>query len=178
MSAFKRWLPVFFLVAIAYGGAVDEYQVKAAFLYNFAGFVEWPSTAFRTEKDPIRICVLGVDPFGRSLVDLLKGKTVSGRPISLADITDANHATECHIVFISSSESKRTRSILKTLPATGILTVGEMDGFASEGGMVNFTHEAGRLRFEVNTDVAGDARLRISSRVLQLAHIVKSEKDR
>jgi hypothetical protein len=159
------------------GGTVDEYQVKAAFLYNFAVFVEWSSTAFKTDKDPMQICVLGVDPFGRSLVDLLKGKTVSGRPIAVTDIADSNRASACHIVFVSSSESKRARTILKGLPATGVLTVGETDGFASEGGMVNFTREDGRLRFEINPAVAVDARLRISSRVLQLARIVKSEKE-
>lgn len=165
------------LAAAASVGAVDEYQVKAAFLYNFANFVEWPSTAFKTDKDPMQICVLGVNPFGRSLVDLLKGKTVSGRPIAVADIADSNHASACHIVFVSSSEGKRARDILKGLPATGVLTVGETNGFASEGGMVNFTREEGRLRFEINPTIAVDARLRISSRVLQLARIVKSDKD-
>jgi hypothetical protein len=169
-----RLLSGMLLAAVMYAGTVDEYQVKAAFLYNFAKFVEWPPEAFRSDKDPLRICVLGANPFGSSLSDMLRGKTVLGRPIALADLTDAAQAADCQIVFVSESERKRVRLILKTLPHTGILTVSESEGFAAHGGMVNFTREGGHLGFEINAAVASDARLRISSRVLQLARIVKS----
>jgi hypothetical protein len=169
-----RLLAGIVLAAVMSAGTVDEYQVKAAFLYNFAKFVEWPAEAFRSDKDPLRICVLGANPFGSSLSDVLRGKTVLGRPIALADITDPAQAADCQIVFINESERKRVRLILKTLPRTGILTVSESEGFAAHGGIVNFTRDGGHLGFEINAGVASDARLRISSRVLQLAHIVKS----
>ncbi len=169
-----RLLSGMVLASVMSAGTVDEYQLKAAFLYNFAKFVEWPAEAFRSDKDPLRICVLGASPFGSSLSDVLRGKMVLGHPIALTDITDPAQAADCQIVFISASERKRVRLILKTLPRTGILTVSESEGFAQHGGMVNFTREGGHLGFEINAGVASDARLRISSRVLQLARVVKS----
>ena len=169
-----RLLSGILLAAMVSAGTVDEYQVKAAFLYNFAKFVEWPPEAFRSDKEPLRICILGANPFGSSLSDVLRGKTVLGRPIALADLTEPTQAADCQIVFVSESDRKRVRLILKTLPRTGVLTVSESDGFAARGGMVNITRQSGHLGFEINADVASDARLRISSRVLQLARIVKS----
>ncbi len=162
------------LASAASAQTIDEYQVKAAFLYNFAKFVEWPAQTFKTDKDPIRICVLGQDPFGSALGDAVGGKTVLGRPFVLSEIASASQVTDCQILFISSSERKRLRSIFAELRTIGILTVGETDGFATQGGIVNFKLSDGRVHLEINTDAAGLAKLRINSSVLNLAQIVRT----
>lgn len=153
---------------------IDEYQVKAAFLYNFAKFVEWPALTFKTDKDPLRICVLGQNPFGNALVEGVGGKTVLGRPLVVSGISDPGQGADCQIVFVGSSERKRLRSIFADLRMTGILTVGESEGFATQGGIVNFKLEDGRVRLEINIEAAGQAKLRISSKVLSLAQIVNT----
>ncbi len=166
-------LGIFATSAVSAPG-VDEYQVKAAFLYNFAKFVEWPPQAFKSDKDPIRICVLGQDPFGRTLGDAVDGKIVLGRKFVITEVPDVGQATECHMLFVSSSERKRFRTIFVELRSRGILTIGETEGFATQGGMVNFKLEDGRVRLEINVEAAGEAKLRISSQLLNLAQIVKS----
>jgi hypothetical protein len=152
----------------------SEYQVKAAFLYNFARFVEWPAPTFKTDMDPLRICVLGLDPFGGALSETVGAKTVLGRPFTVTGISETSQAAACQILFISASEKKRYRAIFADLRTSAILTVGETDGFANQGGIVNFKLENGRVRFEVNVEAAGLAKLRISSKVLKLAQIVDS----
>lgn len=157
--------------ALALEARHDEYAVKAAFLYNFARFVEWPSTTFRKQTDPFVTCVLGADPFGGTLEEILKGKQVDGRAFRILRIADTSEAAACQILFISSSEHKRTAAIIATLPP-GTLTVGEMDGFSAAGGIINFTLNEGHVRFEVNRRAAERAGLQISSRLLSLAQIV------
>ena len=159
---------------VAFSQTIDEYQVKAAFLYNFAKFVAWPPQTFKSDKDPMRICVLGQNPFGHALTDVVEGKTVLGRSFVITDLSNAGQAAECQMLFISSSEHKHLRAILGQLPPSGILTVGETEGFASQGGIVNFRLQQGRVRLEINVEAAEHANLRISSKVLELAQIVKS----
>jgi hypothetical protein len=159
-------------IALAAEG-VDEYQVKAAFLYNFARFVEWPARTFKAPNEPLAICVLGQDPFGRWLEDTVNGKTVAERELVVKHISDTSKATSCKILFVSSSERRRLRTVLSGVRACGILTVGETGSFTSEGGMINFTLEEGRVRFEVNLEAAEQEGLRISSKVLSLARAVK-----
>lgn len=154
--------------------AVDEYQVKAAFLFNFAKFVEWPPQTFKTDKDPIRICILGLNPFGTALGDAVGGKTVLGRTFVVAEIASAGQAADCQMLFISSSERKHLVAILAELRTKGILTISETQGFGAQGGIVNFKLEDGRVRLEINVEAAAQAKLRISSQVLSLAQIVKS----
>jgi hypothetical protein len=153
---------------------VDEYELKAAFLYNFAKFVEWPGQSFRSDKDPLRICVLGQDPFGNSLRDTVSGKSIAGRSFAVTDIGDAAEAPGCQILFISSSERKRFKAILAGHRMAGVLTVGESEGFCALGGVVNFKLEGGRVSFEINVDAAAQANVRVSARVLSLARIVKA----
>jgi len=152
---------------------VSEYQVKAAFLYNFAKFVEWPPETFKSERSPLRICLLGRDPFAGSLNAAVAGKTATGRSLELVDVSDARHADGCQILFVSSPERKNLRSSIAELPGIGILTVGESEGFASNGGIINFKLEDGRVRLEINVEAAGHAGLRISSKVLNVAEIIK-----
>jgi YfiR/HmsC-like len=155
---------------------LDEYQVKAAFLYNFAKFVEWPPEAFRTPKDPILVCVLGRNPFGNALEDAIRGKSIAGRTFAYRHVSDAESASACQILFVGWEESKHFRALLESLKPMGILTVGEAQGFAAGGGVINFKLDEGRVRFEINVDAAEHEQLHISAKLLSLAQIVKSEK--
>ncbi len=175
-------IPVVCATALAAAGllgqAVDEYQVKAAFLYNFAKFVEWPREEFKTPRDPILVCVLGHNPFGTSLEDVIRGKTIDGRGVAFRQVSNAQQAGACQILFVSSEDGQRFHSLARGLKPAGILTVGEMQGFAAEGGIINFKLDGDRVRFEINVDAAEHAQLRISSKLLSLAQIVKTENPR
>jgi len=155
--------------------ASNEYDVKAAFLVNFASFVEWPEGSFQKPDDPILICVLGRDPFGRALDDVAAGKSISGRPIALRKLADPRNASGCRILFIHSLERKKTTPLSRVLPEQGVLTVGEEDGPSPESMIVNFTIEKGRVRFSVNLDIAEREKLQLSSRLLGLASSVRKQ---
>ena len=147
----------------------EEYSVKAAFLFNFAKFVEWPALAFKGPGDPIAICVLGQDPFGGALQDVVRGKTVANRTFVVRDISNAQEAIGCQIVFVSSSEQKRFRLLLDGLKGRSILTVGEGDDFTANGGIINLKLKDARVRIEIDAGAADRAGLRISSKLLSLA---------
>lgn len=151
---------------------ISEYQVKAAFLYNFAKFVEWPPTGFRDAAQPLQICVLGRDPFGQELRAITDAKTVNGRKLEVTDVPDLQKARTCHIVFIAASEKTRLKQILDGLQGTDALTVGDTQGFAEQGGMINFVLENNRVQFEVNRKAAEQAGLKISSKLLSVAKLV------
>ncbi len=150
-----------------------EYQIKAAFLYNFAKFVEWPATALRGQGAPIIVAVLGEDPFGADLEQILDGKTAGGRQLVIRRFKGVRDLGLCHILFVSSSERERLREILRALQNSTVLTVGETEGFAGLGGIINFILEENRVRFEINIDAADRARLKISSKLLKLARIIR-----
>jgi hypothetical protein len=171
--------PAVILAAFAGGGAVrgqavDEYQLKAAFLSNFAKFVEWPPASFSSPQDPIVICILGVDPFGDALRQAVNGKMIEDRKPVVHQISDVRQAGGCSILFISSSERKRLRAILAEIKTNGILTVGDTGNFAVEGGVINLKLEGGRVRLQINLDAADRQKLRISAKLLSLAQIVKN----
>lgn len=159
--------------ANAEGPAIDEYQVKAAFLYNFAKFVEWPPEAVGSSNGPIAICVLGQNPFGHALQDTVDGKTVSGRTFVVRQTAEAKQAAHCQILFVSSSERKRYAAILGELRAGGVLTVGETEDFAEAGGVVNLKLESSRVQIQINMSAAEEAGLHISSKLLSLAQIIR-----
>jgi hypothetical protein len=154
--------------------AINEYEIKAAYLYNFAKFVEWPAQTFRNDKDPMQICILGENPFGNMLRDTVRGKSAGGRSLVVRDIGDISEAPACQILFISASEHKRLKSILSGRRMTGVLTVGETEGFCAQAGVVNFKPENGRIVFEINLDAAAQANVRVSANVLGLAQIVRT----
>ena len=147
----------------------SEYQLKAAFLYNFAKFVEWPSEALPQNNSPFVIGILGENPFADDLKKTVAGKKVSDHPIDVVPFSTAAEATNCHILFISSSEKTRLAEIFKSLQGVPILTVGETEQFTEAGGMVNFVREANKIRFQINDNTAKVARLKISSKLLSLA---------
>jgi hypothetical protein len=159
----------------AQGPAFDEYQVKAAFLYNFAKFVEWPPGTFANANDPIAICIVGQNPFGSTLEDMVQGKTIGDHAFSVRRLPDTQQASKCQILFIGAAESKRTRVLLEALKGAAILTVGEIDDFSAAGGIIGFRLEGTRVRLQIALETAERARLRISSKLLGLAEIVKRQ---
>jgi hypothetical protein len=154
---------------------LDEYQVKAAFLYNFAKFVEWPPQAFDVAANPIIVCIVGETPIYTLLESAVIDKTAGNRSLAVRKVSDGQQATGCHILFIGRADRKRIPAVLAAITPWGILTVGETPEFVAEGGVVNFKLENGRVRFEINVDAARREKLRISSKLLNLAEIVKTE---
>lgn len=152
---------------------VDEYRVKAAFLYNFAKFVDWPAQAFKTPTAPIVICVLGPSPFGNTLQQTISGRVAAGRSFTVRQLSDPALSTSCQILFVSSSQCKQFRQISARLKGAGVLSVGEVEGFTAEGGIINFKVEDGRVRFAINVAAADYADIRISAKLLSLATVVQ-----
>lgn len=148
-----------------------EYAIKAAFLYNFALFTQWPEDTHPTEGAALRLCVLGQDPFGKALRDLA-GSRVQGRPLSVERAASAAEARACHILFISRSEEPRLAAILDALGESSILTVGDSEGLARRGVVISLFLARDRVAFDVNTHAARAARLAISAKVLRLARTV------
>jgi hypothetical protein len=159
------------LAASAMAQTVDEYRVKAAFVFNFAKFIQWPTEAFKKPDDPLVICVLGQDQMTNSLREAVNGNSIDGRPVTVRQVAAGQVSCACNILFVGSSAVKHFRAGPKE-PA-GILTVGETSGFAADGGVINFKLEDGRVRFEINVAAAERQQLRISSKLLSLAQVVK-----
>jgi hypothetical protein len=161
------------LATLVCAQTTEEYRVKAAFLYNFAKFVDWPPQAFKSAGDPIAICIVGKDPFGGALEQAVHGQAVKGRSFAVRPLADMQQMGLCHILFVSSSERKRLPSIFREIKTPGVLTVGECDNFAAEGGIVNFRIEEGSVRIQINADLAAQQQIHISSKLLGVAEIVK-----
>jgi hypothetical protein len=149
-----------------------EYQVKAAFLFNFTKFVEWPATVFPTSDARLQICILGEDPFGRDFEQSIVEKLVQGRRIEVAHPSGVPQARTCQILFISGSEKRRVRDILQELKGASILTVGDTPTFIQTGGIINFVVDQDRVRFEINMEAAELAHLKLSARLLNVAKLV------
>jgi hypothetical protein len=151
-----------------WGATVSESEVKAAFLYNFAKFVEWPAQAFSSETAPIQVAVLGDEEFTAKLKTLLSDKKAHGRSFDVKRIMNPQEAKTCQIVFVPASESRRAFPVIEATRKLPILTVGESDQFIALGGMINFVFEDNQLRFEINPEPAETAKLQISSKLLRL----------
>lgn len=161
--------------AIAPAQTASEREVKAAMLYSFTKFVEWPAASFPDAKSPLTLCVLGKDPFGALLDQAVGDRSVAGRTVQVLRSQRPAELRGCQLVFISSSERRRLEEVLPALPQTGVLTVSDMDGFTRTGGMVGFVLDDNKVRFEVNLDAAEHAKLKISARLLKLARDVRHD---
>jgi hypothetical protein len=153
-----------------------EYQVKAAYLLNFTRYVEWPARVFDSPADSVTICVLGEDPFGPVLDATLLGRTAQGRQASVRRVRTAAETGDCHLVFISRETWRSQPGLPRRLRATGMLTVGESDEFAQQGGVIAFVIQNETVRFVVNAEAGDRAGLRISSRMLSLAAAVYGQR--
>ena len=153
-----------------------EYEVKAAFLFNFALFTEWPADAFESKDAPLVVAVVGEDPFGKALDRALKGKKVGGRALRLERYEDAEHLGKCHMLFVPAGEVGHMKAILGACEKRPVLLVGESADFAVKGGAFSFYIEERRVRFEINPRAAERRELKVSSKLLKLARIVKEER--
>ena len=144
-----------------------EYQVKAAFIYNFLGFVHWPASDM-DEKGPVGICILGEDPFDSEL-DVLQKKRIRGRSIVIRRLRGLKEVGGCDVLFISRSEKRSLKRIIRSIGNKGILTVGDMEGFGEEGGIIQFYIKDRKVRFLINRRAAERAGLRISSKLFWLS---------
>lgn len=169
-------LMIAFIPWSAWGQQVSEYRVKAAFLYNFAKFVDWPACNHCYDADVFTIGILGQDPFGEEIKTIV-GKRVKDRTLMVLRAATLDELKTCQVIFISGSFRKDLPKILQKLRGRPILTVGDMPGFAEAGGMINLYMADNKVRFEINPVAAEQAKLKISSQLLKLARIVPSRSE-
>lgn len=174
-----KWLAIRVVVCclavVTQAQSATEYQVKAAFLFNFAKFVEWPADAFPGVDAPLQICLLGQDPFGHEFEEVIGDKSVNGHRIEVIHPSGVPQARGCQIIFVSSSEKRQALEILRGLRGASVLTVGDTAGFAGMGGIINFVLDDGRVRFEINVKAAERAHLKISARLLTVAKLIVTD---
>jgi hypothetical protein len=149
----------------------SEYEVKAAFIYNFAKFIDWPSDNQKDSVNTINIGVLGDDPFDGAIEKTIGGRKIRGKSLVVMKSDDIDHLQSCHILFICQSENERIDTILESLKGLNILTVSEEEYFTYRGGIVRFYKEDNKIRFEFNLAAARKAGLAISSKLLKVARI-------
>jgi hypothetical protein len=153
-------------------GIPAEYQVKAALLYHFVTFVEWPSEAL-TDSNDFFICIIGQDPFGRVLDQAIFGKVVRRKKLSVLRIKKEEEIKPCHILFISTSERDRLKNIRERVKGTHILTVGDMEQSSQIDFVINFVSDQNKVRFEINPSAAERAGLKISAQLLKFGIIIE-----
>lgn len=151
----------------------SEYQVKAAYIYNFGKFVRWQASAVANQGDSFTICVLGDDPFGSVLQSTLAGESIGGIPVTIMRVPRPQDATGCRILFLNAAEDIHLRNILAALGKASVLTVSDMPDFSKRGGMIQFVMEGDRVRFEINRASAENARLILDSELLKVATSVR-----
>lgn len=150
----------------------SEYEIKAAFIYQIAKFVEWPASSV-----PLRLCILGGNPFGAAL-DTIRGKPVNERKLEVMPLDMGADTRECAMLFIAAPAERHLDRIAAISRGAGMLTIGDTEGFAKRGAMVNFFLENGKVRFEINLNAVHQGGLKISSKLLSLARIVDFQPDR
>jgi hypothetical protein len=169
------FLAILALLAVSARGQSSEYKLEAAYLCRFVDFVAWPSDAFASADSPLVIGVLGHDPFGNVLEKLTQGQTSRGHPLVVRRFAGLKDVQDCQVLYVSSDETGDLGKILRALDGRPILTVSDVRDFAERGGMIRFFTERNKLRFRVNLQAAKTRQLSISSRLLQLAEVIKGE---
>lgn len=159
-------------LTLAHGQVSREYDLKAVFLYNLASFVDWPPSAFPSPEAPFVIAVVGEDPFGRVLDEVVANEQVGRHPLVVRRVRRHEEVGGCHVLFIGKSEAWRVRDVLRRVQGAPVLTVGDLPGFVEAGGMVGFATQANHLRLYVNRQAINAAALGISSKLLEVAQVV------
>ncbi len=182
ISIFRKSLSIAILLVLGilcnvYGEShtIGEYRIKAAFLYNFAKFVDWPKKGIDEQSEAFVIGIIGEDPFG-SEIEVIKGKSVKGMALKVRRFEKIEDISDCKILFISASFEKDISRIQEHLKGNNILTVGDTEGFARQGVMVNLIKVENKIRFEINPEAAKAEGLKISSHLLRLAKIIDQGK--
>ncbi|HVT35363.1 MAG TPA: YfiR family protein [Nevskiaceae bacterium] len=168
------WLPQATMLQAA-DTASREYQIKAAFLYNFTKFVEWPASSFASDNSPIIIGTYCADPFADELAAIVAGRKVYNRPIAVRKLGSGEEARSAHLVFVCADNDARVGSIESAVGRQPVLTVGESDTFDAAGGIIRFVAENDKIRFEINADAAAHAGIRISAQLQKLARAVREQ---
>jgi len=179
VSTTRRWLRTLVAGAAFLGSGcaaavpeATEYDVKAAFIYNFARFTEWPSGAFEHPTDPIRICIIGDDPFGNTLEDIVRGKMLAQHSLVVARVGTPAGARDCHIAFVGRADDERLGSVIAAVRDRPVMTIGDTEYAAQRGAVLGFLIQNGRVRFAINTETAKRAGLVLSSQLMKLAILI------
>jgi hypothetical protein len=177
----NRWLAAGLVAAACFfaGRGVSaqisrEYDVKAVFLYNFISFTEWPASAFNSPDSPYVAGVIGDDPFGPALDEIVSGERIKGRPLVVRRFRRFDNFENCHILFISASESRHLPELLRRLRDRPVLTVSDIPGFTAAGGGIGFTSKT-KIGLNVNPAALRNAQLVVSSKLLRLAQVTNAE---
>jgi len=176
-SHFSPWTFVLLCIVLVSGvplfaqaqSAADEYDVKAAFLFHFAQFIDWPPGVLDSRDNSLRLCILDDEPHRQELQNTIEGKLSGGRVFHVLPISQPQEIKDCSILFLSRGEARRQAAIVRSIRGMPVLTVGETTNFLSDGGMIRFHLEEGRIRFDINLQAAESSHLKIGSRLLLLA---------
>lgn len=173
----KLFLLVFLISsATSFSQQYTEYELKAAYLFNFGKFIQWPTESFKKTNDPFIIGIYGNNPFGESLQQIIQNKTLQNRPVILININNVEEATTCHILFICKTDKLQLKQLLSDLHNKAVLTVGDnIEEFCQLGGIINFTSQHSQKRFEINNKASARVQLIISSKLLTLSRIVTDD---
>ena len=177
MLAAMAWGLVAVPVTRAQSAKPTDYEVKAAYLYNFGRFVEWPAKITAANTAAFSICVLGDDPFGPALDATLAGEKIGNQKVAARRISSPQQSGDCQILFISASEAGRLNKIIDALDKTAVLTVSDIPHFSQHRGMIQLVSEGSRIRFEVNLTATQRAGLTLSSELLKVATAVRRDRD-
>lgn len=178
-----KWSAVLFFLCLALVGlaaagknpGLTEYQLKALYLYNFTKFTDWPDSAFASADAPIVIAIVGEDPFGKTLDELVDHDIVRGHPLVVKRLRAGDDPRGCQILFICRDVKNKLPALLQNLKGSPVLTVGDFTDFADQGGMVNLVLAQENVKCEINRASAEEAGLKISAKLLRLARIVDSK---
>ncbi len=161
------WLP-----AHSQADGLREYQVKAAFLYHFATFVDWPSSTYKYTNGHLRICIMGKDPFGKNLDATMRSKKIGDYPLEIRRNPKKTTLRHCHLLYLNASQSSKLKIYRQQYGNANVLTVGENDTFLKHGGMIKFFIADQKVRFAINPDAINHTNLKVSSKLLRLAKII------
>lgn len=153
-----------------------EYQIKAAFVFNFTQFVEWPAQSFSTPQSPAVIGIIGKDPFGNYLEETIAGETINKHPLVIQHFNTVEEVTNCHILFVNINDKAKLQSIIEKLKGKSILTISDNNSFTKLGGMIRLYTRDDKINIQVNLEETKAGNLTISSKLLKLAEIVKTDK--
>lgn len=155
-----------------------EYDLKAAYLYKMIKFIDWPTEAFDREDSPLRICIVGPDPFSASFYEL-HGKIVKGRPLTILRFNHGDHVAHCHILYISIRDKRRVSQLIKKISGLPIVTVSDNSKFVKQQGMIGFINKSQHMLIEINLEVAQAAQIVFRAQLLEVAHrVIRSREER
>jgi len=175
----RRWVSVlvvaasFLCIGVPEARAQSEDQIKAAFLFNFARYVEWPESAFAGPDAAVKICLAGSDKFASVVSLTVSGKSVENRPVEVDALPGLSGVSGCHILYVGEGIDSAPAEVASSVSGSSVFTVADCEGFATGGGIANFIRADNKVRFEINPSAAKKAGLKVSSRLLRLAKVVK-----